>query len=342
MNRSTCILCNRKLKSISIDLQQHPVAEDCLVKFSDRFGIPVDEDQIVEPEEPINRHEECDLKIFPFVETVLKEIFESRKLRRLGGVSTGRGWSSFSTFQRCWYAWKLRYLTKIEPFLPVEPFHRAVGSVIHTFAAVYYRRMIEPNYPLTPDIVKNELLKKANPEIVNESWRVFYAYACYYQHETIQPLSVEHDLVDPRTGESCRYDLIAFFPENSGDRLAGTYIIEHKSSSRFDMDTLDGWANDGEVLGQVMLWKRLGLDYRFGKLKGVIVNILGKQKEPRFHRTTVAPESWQIDQHREDLKRCEGLINLAAALNTYPRSRAGCITRYGRCDHYDHCAGGKS
>ncbi len=194
---------------------------------------------------------------------------------------------------------------------------------------------------LTPEHLYDRLRMKANPEFVAEAWRVYSAYQLYYRDEPIKPLAIEHDLRDPRTGESCRYDLIAFLDRELPGYLPGTYIVEHKTASRFDYDTLEGWANDGEVLGQVMLWQRLGLDKRFGELKGVMVNLLGKQKEPKFHRTLVAPSTWQVEQHKKDLPRWDALISLCRSANNFPRARAGCIGRYGRCDSYDHCHSGE-
>ncbi len=342
--RSHCLLCNRSLEPMpGTDYQQHPTAEDCLVKICDRFGIAIDCD-VAEPlslEVPADEPpEDFEIQIFPFVEDVLVEIFEARSLKRLGGVSSGRGWSSISVYQRCPYAFKRRYLEPFQdrPFIITEPAARAIGTLIHVFLAVYYTRMIDQSYPLTPQVVRDELLLKANPDLVHEGWRVFTAYALYRQNDIIQPLAIEYDLRDPRTGESCRYDLIAFLPENQGELLAGTYVYEHKSTDRFDDNSLNGWSNDGECLGQVMLWERLGLDNRFGPLKGLIVNLLGKQKECKFHRTLVAPQSWQTKQHKNDLKRWEGLIQLSTSMNQFPRSRGNCINRFGKCDYYDFCS----
>jgi len=344
---TTCFLCETELTPYERGLWQHPEAEFCYVKFTDGFGIAVDETLAMEaveekPEnEPSEFFSELDIRLFPFVEEVLDKIFAEAGLVRLGGVSSGRGWSAFSTWQRCPYLYYRRYVQPVQTSIivpPIEPEARAIGTVIHTFLAIYYQRMIVPDYPLTPEFVRDELIKVANPEIVNEGWRVFLAYALYYQDEPISPLAIEYDLKDPRTGESCRFDLIAYFKETHADRLPGTYVLEHKSASRFDDATLNGWANDGEVLGQVMLWERLGLQYRFGPLRGVIVNILGKQKEPKFHRTTVAPESWQCMQHKSDLKLTEAAIQTARATGVFPRFRAGCINRFGKCDLWENCA----
>lgn len=346
--KQRCVLCQVELDDVEgSSLLVHPPREDCPnIQFTDSYGIAVDpeEESALEPEPgtpAVDFFEELDIRLFPFVEEALIQIFTSYGLPRLGGVSTGRGWSAFSTYQRCKHLFYRRYVepiaqVSIMPALEHEA--RAVGTLIHAFLAVYYTRMIQHDYPLTPDLLRDELLKKANPALVDEGWRVFLAYSLYYQDEEIMPLAVEYDLRDPRTGESCRYDLVAFFPKAQSDRLPGTYILEHKSASRFDDDTLNGWANEGEVLGQVMLWKRLKLNLRYGELRGVIVNILGKHKEPKFHRTTVGPETWLSAQHARDLKYWEAQIALSRATNRWPHSRANCISRYGKCDLFDHCA----
>lgn len=340
---TTCLLCGRKLRALSDGRYSHPKAEDCLVKRTDRFGVALKDDEPVEkPVEIEPEPLDIGIVVFPFVEDVLIEIFKERGLERLGGKSTGKGWSSFAVWQRCQYLWHRRYHKPVNQIVKTEPTALAIGIVVHTFLAIYYQQMISPGYPLTPDECYGALKAKCNPEIIDESWRVFSAYALYYQHDWIQPLAIELDLKDPRNGESCRYDVIAFLAETFGELLPGTYIVEHKTAQRFDNATLDGWANDGEVLGQIMLWDRLGLENRFGRLRGVIVNLLGKQKEPLFERVIVPPQAWQIDQHKADLRSHEAMIQLANASGNFPRSRGNCIGRYGKCDLYDHCRNGDS
>lgn len=337
MAKPTCLLCGVALEALSDERQRHPETDDCDVRLTDAWGVAIVEDGEAAPEPP----EPLDIKTYPFVDEVLAELFAKAGVPRLGGVSSGRGWSSVSTFQRCPHAWNLKYRQQKKPWILIESPSLAIGSLIHTFLAAHYQQIIDAAYPLSPDDIYEVTRRFADPTFVEEAWRVFVAYRLYYQIEVIQPLAVEYDLKDPRTGESCRFDLIAYFPETVADRLAGTWIIEHKSTSRFDGDTLEGWGNDGEVIGQVALWKRLGLDLRFGKLQGVIVNLLGKHKVPQFVRTLVAPESWQIEAHRDDLKKWEALIQLSASTNSFPRARSGCINRYGRCSYFDECLSGE-
>jgi hypothetical protein len=340
--KTSCFLCGAALKAVDDDLQEHPSTPDCDVRHTDAWGVAITQVTVDgKLKLAIDDPEQYEFQTFPFVDVILEDIFAQLGLPRLGGMSTGRGWSSFSTFQRCPYAWRRKYVDKIKPAFLIESPSLAIGSLVHTFLAVFYTQMIDSKYPLTPEAIYDHTKAQCNPEFVDKSWRMFVGYRLYFKNEKITPLAVEHDLKDPRTGESCRYDLVAFFAEWENGRAPGTYIIEHKTASRFDADALDGWVNDGEVIGEVALWKHLGLDLRFGKLKGVIVNLLGKHKEPQFHRTIVAPESWQIEAHLDDLRRWEGLIQLSRSSNNFPRSRNGCIGRYGRCDYFDHCATGE-
>lgn len=342
---SQCFLCGIDLEPGLVESTQvHPEIDTCLVRFTDGLGIAIDAPIFEEARPDEGRpgfFEEMNIQLFPTVEEVLIEIFTAHGLPRLGGASTGRGWSAFSTFQQCKYLYYRKYIDPIDSgvIIPgIEPEARAIGMVIHAMLAVYYSKMIIPEYPLTPGLLRDQMLKRAKPEFVEEGYRVFNAYALYYQDEDIMPLAVEYDLRDPRNNESCRFDLIAFFRTAQSDRMPGTYNLEHKSSQRFDDTTLNGWANDGEILGQMMLWERMKLDLRFGKLRGTIVNLLGKQKEPKFHRTTVAPETWQTKQHKADLKQHEADMHMARVTGVFPRSRANCIHRFGKCFLYDHCA----
>lgn len=275
-------------------------------------------------------------------EDALAEIFKAANLPRLGGASGLRGWSSISTYQLCPYRWRMSYLVRRAKGAPrgIDPTSLQIGTLIHTFLAVHYTRMINPTYPLTLQELREACYRyKINPDYVTETWRVITAYFANYEDDYLQPLAIEHRVEDPRHGESCRYDLIARVNEARPGIVPGVYVVEHKSASRFDDATLDGWRNDGEVIGQIDLWDRIKLEKLFGPLQGVLVNILGKQKECKFHRTVVAPQSWQIRDHRKALHVWGARIEEAKATGVFPRSRAACVGRYGKCTYFDHCSG---
>lgn len=355
---TNCLLCHRELAATTAaNLFLHDEAEDCLVRVTDSWGISLDhkfaiiDDEIVwrepqeEPAPDYTDDEAVDIVQFYPLERAFVRLFAEHGLDRLGGRSTGSGWSNVSLFQKCPYAWKRRYSEplKLEHFgVEVEIPNLAIGSLVHTYLAVYYMRMIVHDYPLTPEMINQRVREwGCNPKLYEEGWRLFQGYALYYQHEEIMPLAVEYNLRDPRTNDSCRYDLIAFFPKDRPGMLAGTYALEHKTTAKFDANTLDGWHGDGEVLGQVLHWERLHLDKKFGPLRGVVVNLLGKQKEPQFHRTIVAPTAFTTEQHREDLRNWNGKIQHAKAINDFPRSRNNCIRGFMRCELWDHCNSGE-
>lgn len=352
MNQPICLLCKRPLaETTAPNLLLHEAVDDCLVRVADGFGVSLDHEYEVRGEDVFYRSNEereegvYELAQFLSIEKAVGQVFEEKGVPRLGGISSGSGWSNVSLFQRCPYAWKRRYIEplKIEFFgIETEILPLAVGILIHTYLAIYYQRMIVPGYPITPEDVNQRVRELGcNPEVFLEAWRLFVGYRLFYQNENIQPLAVEFDLRDPRTNHSCRYDLIAYFPEERPGMLPGTYFVEHKSAARFTADVLEGWIGDGEVLGQVDLWDRLHLDRRFGPLRGGVINLLGKQKTAEFHRTIVAPTGWAIDQHRSDLRRWNGLIQLAKSTDSFPRTRNNCIGRYGRCSNWTHCTTGE-
>ena len=274
------------------------------------------------------------------IDTITDELFIEAKAPKLGGISGTRGWSSISAFQRCRYMWKLTYNGGKGRTLGGDAEKRglAVGSLIHTFLAVHYSHQIDATYPLQLQAMREQYYARGcNPEHVTEAWNVVAAYIDNYEYEsaTFQPLAVEYLLVDPENGQSCRYDLIVRVTEATAFLREGTYLVDHKSSMR---DEGDSWQNDGELIGQIDLWKRMKLDKRFGELRGVSINNLIKTKIPQFKRYVLAPQNWQIKDHRRTLMVFSAEIDHAKATGVFPRSRAACIGRYGKCSYYDHCA----
>jgi hypothetical protein len=136
------------------------------------------------------------------------------------------------------------------------------------------------------------------------------------------------------TGREMMYDITVAGAHN----FVANDIITHNTSARFDGQALDGWRNDGEVIGQMMIWDKANLEQRFGRCQGVIVNMIGKQKQPQFERIIVPPQSWQLEAHENDLRYWRAVEAMNRATDTWPRSRASCITKYGFCDFYDHCS----
>lgn len=261
---------------------------------------------------------------------------------------SGRGWSRQRTFQECPYKFNRMYVQpQLGPRWPDgEPQGLAVGSLIHAFLAVYYQQIINwaENGPELPDLGEfcDAILDAgANAVFVEEAWRMFDRYAAFYETigDYIDPLAVEYRIEDPIDGNTCRYDLVAKVTRDSQVVVPGTYIIEHKSSGRLGRDVTEGWALDGEIVGQVMLWTRgdpSPMDL-WGPLDGVIVNLLVKTKIPQFQRIVVEPPEGVIERHLKDLRVQRGLEAMYAGMNYWPRQLASCWGRYGPCRFFDEC-----
>jgi hypothetical protein len=271
------------------------------------------------------------------LDEVLVEVFTKYGMPRLGGAS-GRGWSTHAAFQRCPLLYKLRMSgTALRRTGPGNE-NLEIGSAFHTLAALHYTWMIQDQLKLTPEVLREELLDaKINIKVIMEAWRLYEAYSMHYNVDCLYPLAIE-EWANDYEDNTCRYDLVARVDEPQAGIVPGTWIVEHKTASRFDDATLDGWRNDGEVLGQIMIWKRANLDEIYGELRGVIVNITGKQKIPQFHRTIVPVQAWHVPEHAQDLKVWSALRQMCEVTDTWPRSRVNCVSRFGKCEMFDVCA----
>lgn len=368
--KQRCILCGVTLARASVEgFWLHPEVDTCNVRIADVDGVSVDDNYVVEdgviyelapadaaPVDPPPAEAGVELPAdlimldgsdtpSPFVsaEWALEEIFARYSVPRLGGASGDFGWSSFSTFQKCPYLWKRRYLDSKRGLLSQAPAAPAleIGTLVHVFLGVKYACQIDSAYPLTVETLHAELVQAAvTPDYLHEAWRVTRAYWAFYAIDTgWRPLAVEHHVVDPKTKHSCRIDVIMHRDESAPGLPAGTYLWDHKTASRFDYATLNGWKNDGEIIGLWDLYERTKMRRRFGELQGICVNIIGKQKVPNFHRTWVFPSRALVRDHRTSLRVWSAAIETAQALGSFPRARAACVTKFGQlCDEFDGCS----
>lgn len=274
------------------------------------------------------------------IEKAIDDLFDHVGLPKLGGMSSLKGWTSISTYQRCNQEWFRMYGSgeKIETSsLALE-----LGIGIHLWSACYYMKMINDQYPLDVDELPDLLIARhVNPDNVFEIKRVVDNYRTWYKDDYLIPLAVEQWASDKELGATCRYDLVAQVTQVNDKVPTGIYIVEHKSRSVFFSNDIHNWRNDGEILGQQMMWKSSGMEEKFGPLAGTIINIIGKQKKgPKCHRTLVTYDSRTVDDHRRSLKVWLGKIDESIKSNTFERSRQACKDRqYGICSFYDDCAG---
>lgn len=272
----------------------------------------------------------------------LDAVFEQLGLPPSFTGATAAGWSRLSTLQKCPYLFKKTFVDPPkEGHGVVEAHPLRVGSCLHALLALRDDNRIQPpggcDDVVTVDMLYQALLDHPLTPLdaLNEAWRLYNAYDAQYETDYLEPLAVEYP--GDAHGLSCRFDIIAHIQADVLGYPKGTFIIERKSTSKFDLASLEGWRNDGEVLGQMYVYREAGLEERFGPLQGVIIDLIGKQKVPQFRRILLPVQVWQIDAHARDVGKWRALEQLYHASDMWPRSRASCVHRYGLCNLFTHC-----
>lgn len=360
----TCVACKVVLQSSTHDLLYlHPASSVCRVRVTDHHGVSLDhrfevdtnDGQIYDlaPPREVTPREEIVAafkafggEVYTSFDTAVNELFDGHGLPRLGGASGGSGWSAYQTLQRCPHLYKRKYIDReTDPYAPpvedvkVSSPALEIGSMVHLYIACYYQRMIDAGYPLTPELCNEFFLEKGlNPESTEVSWKIFTGYRSHYANDAVRPLAVEHLAVDPRTKQSCRYDLIVEVLEHTTDYPKGVYNLDIKTASREDYVTLHGWHGNGEIIGQMDLYQRLRLDLRFGPLAGSLIGLCFKTKVPKFKRVYVPVREWQLERHRQDLNYWDASRAMYKSLGVWPRARAACTTHFGLCSEFDACS----
>jgi hypothetical protein len=284
------------------------------------------------------------LDLTPLDEALDKVCAELGLKIRPGGAS-GYGWSTRSMLLACPYKYKKLYIDAPRNLTSVRsPTALEVGGLFHQLLAFHYMLMMPArgglSGPVDFDWVKARLLEeRVSAEVVMEAFRLFDAYRFRYEVDYIEPLDVEVEASDS-DGNTCRYDTIVRIRDNNALIMPGIYILEHKTCARFDFPTLEGWKNDGQIIGQMYIWRQARLKRKYGRLDGVIVNLISKTKTPDFRRIVIAPQAWQLSGHAKDLKVWDALESLFRSTGCWPRNRQSCRGPYGLCSLFDHCAGG--
>ncbi len=287
--------------------------------------------------EPIEENEDyCVLAEYVPIEEVLKKAALAFNLPDTWTGGSGRGWSRYGTLQKCPQAFEYSYV-KEGTSDGNPPAHFQIGSGLHFLLAVLYYPEIDGKAVVwqVKAFIESE---NVDPHVVKDVNRLFEAYFDNYRTDDyLIPLAVEVRAEDPETTDSCRFDLIARIDDPPPGQFPGVYNVEHKTAQRFDTNTLTSWDIDGEVLGQMAIYRAAGLDTRYGELQGTCVNIIGKQKEPQFERTFVGVVEKQINRHRKDLAVWREAEHRYMKDGYYPRATRNCVDRWGRCGYWDHC-----
>lgn len=276
-----------------------------------------------------------DYPLFVSADVAIRRVVERCKIKiQLSGGSSTRGWSAWRILEQCPYLYYLKYVAREPLVVESASSARDIGSLVHAFLAIHYRCFKRFT---VEDFIQAIMDESVNPMALITARSVFDAYRVHYSPDIFVPLAVEVPAMDPLTQNTCRYDAVVRVDDPPEGISKGIWICEHKTASRFTADVLDGWVLDGEILGELAFWKPAGMDKKFGKLQGVIINVLGKQKVPQFYRTYVAPVAVHTEMHTKNLAWLDAFLGRCHKTKTWPQYFASCMGRYGKCDAFDHC-----
>lgn len=119
--------------------------------------------------------------------------------------------------------------------------------------------------------------------------------------------------------------------------VPATKHVEHKSASRLDALTVQGYGQDDQVLGQCFIthqipWRENG----YPPYVGALVNITTKQKVPLCERVPVSPGPEQLASWAA-AKRHFAWQSTQYAAWGHPKNYANCTRRFGRCQFFQLC-----
>lgn len=377
VKKPRCVLCTATLSPTeSADIWLHAASDMCGVRVSDANGVSADDtyfladdgqvyltDAAFEAQQAAEAMVAADPQNQPvFVighgappaesawtssKLAAQRLFESHGLEPLGGMSGARGWSSISMFQRCPHLWNINYgpRGRRNRSQPDKPSGEAleIGDLTHTLLAIYYQRIITPNYPIEP-LAAVEFLKaqSVTPLHIDEAVRLFTAYLNWWddEHTYMTPLAVEHLVVDPKTGRSCRWDLVIRLDRPYEGLLPGVYLTNHKTTSRDTSTVRTKWRNDGQIIGEWDLYHALHYDRRWGAARGVMVNLLFRNKDIKCDRVWAVPPKEVVRDHQRTTSYWSAQMEVAKTSGYFPRARAACETKFGGlCEEFNNCAG---
>lgn len=142
---------------------------------------------------------------------------------------------------------------------------------------------------------------------------------------------------------STRLDLVVI---DHAFRQRATRIIEHKSASRLDHNTITGYLLDQQVLGQIWL-AEVGLDHEaYPPFMGSYVNVTtkptaesGKGALPEHVRLPVAPSTPMLAGWEDAMRYWQRQRDAIETEGEYPRNHALCKRTFGRCPFFNLCQG---
>lgn len=190
-----------------------------------------------------------------------------------------------------------------------------------------------------------EAVAGPDESLILQAERVFDAYTEYYGrgHEDVRPLAVEWHAAHPLLQYTCRYDAIMRLGPydtlcQTGVLPPGSIVIYERKTAKYLSEwAQDGWFLDGEILGQLLLWKPSGCENIFGPLAGLVVDVVTKTKRPQFARIFVGQNPVTVRAHEQGIQYQNAEIALWRATGLYPKRWVSCWRYNRKCGLYEQC-----
>lgn len=256
-----------------------------------------------------------------------------------------RGWHRLQQVLECpaKYAWG--YLNPVKDKVERDPLVK--GSLIHLGLAHYYQRQMERQQGRDPDLYYTpeeairlyaEIAQGLSAKWADLACEVVAKYLEKHGHENWTILAVE-SLADGQIGGhrfTGRFDLVY------RDRRGRIWVVDHKTTSRFDNKQRHFYSISGQMLGyRTLAHQRYGAD-----LAGIRLNMIQHTGDIKFQRFDVSPAPHMLREFPKTVQFAEGMIAEHTARSKDPRdwpmvnSELVCWHRYGACPHLEKCKWG--
>lgn len=276
---------------------------------------------------------------------------------QIGGPSPA-GWHRISTLMRCPRAVFHEQIEGLSSTRPKEGLD--IGTLLHACLARHYLtsgletlrpiELVEAHYPEYAETARRVIEKLRKDFWPEEATR----WAVRGVEELHQAWVRGPLMFGKRQGErvrapiSCRCDLIIAerepgqAPPPRGPVSQGVYIVDHKFVQALRRSFITGFSMDGQLLMNALVWRKAKLERVYGPLRGFVVNVVTKAKEPRVERLRIAITEEDVDRFEEVISPWAAELEVRKKQphknrqDRWPMNLAGCKGEY-TCDFFDLC-----
>lgn len=279
---------------------------------------------------------------------------DKNKTRRAPGLVIGRqdgpsriGSSYYKQLIRCPREHALQAIAGLRRVGDKEAL--TVGWLFHHALETYYTGLRDGADPSTAEraaiVALEPIAEEPDYEETYETvLRVCGTYFDFYRgKDDWRIIAVEETLEYVEAADfeySARIDLvIEQLPSRYATRAPGLYVVEHKTARYLSEDLLVSYQLDLQILGQVWLMRSCVNLASYPPFKGVIVNIITKQKKPECERVEVCPSPAHVADFERQMRLWYELRDIYAAMG-WPKHLGACsgfARGYTVCPFYDIC-----